>query len=216
VAGLTLAAALPREDVRDAFCGRSGRTLDELPDGSSIATGSPRRIAQLRRLHRRHAFVPIRGNVDTRLKKIHAGEADGVILARAGLARLGLLHAVTELLPVEVCLPAPGQGAIGLECREDDHRTRGLLNAVNDPSTMDAILAERAFLRGLGGGCRTPIAAYGKIAGDRLDLFGFAGDPGGDRFIASAGSGPRREAESIGRRLAGEFLAKGAGKLVTG
>ncbi len=213
-AGLQLAATLPREDVRDAFCGGDGRILDELPDGAKIATGSPRREAQLRRLHPRFRYVPIRGNVDTRLRKIREGEADGVILARAGLARLGLLGAITELIPVEVCLPAPGQGAIGLECRDGDDRIAGLLEAVNHPETYRSTAAERALLRVLGGGCQTPIAAWGKPEGDQLTLFGFVSDPTGARFIASALTGPAAEPESLGEQLGERFLEQGAGRLL--
>lgn len=212
--GLRLVATLEREDVRDAFCGRDGRTLDELPDGAKIATGSPRRAAQLKRLHARHHYVPIRGNVDTRLRKIREGEADGVILARAGLARLGLLAAVTELIPVAVCLPAPGQGAVGLECRDGDEVTSALLDLINHPETLASVTAERAFLKGLGGGCRTPIAAWGKIAGGTIELFGFASDPEGKKFIASALTGPADEAEILGEQLAERFLDQGAGTLL--
>ncbi len=213
-AGLRLAATLPREDVRDAWCSRDGRILDELPAGSTVATGSPRREAQLRRLHPNLRYVPIRGNVDTRLRKIREGEADGVILARAGLARLGLLPSVTELIPVEVCLPAPGQGAIGLECREGDDVVAGILDAVGHRETFRSVAAERAFLKALGGGCRTPIAAWGKPEGDQLTLFGFVSDPTGARFLASALTGPAAEPESLGDQLAERFLDQGAGTLL--
>ena len=212
--GLVLAAVLPREDPRDAFCSRDGRTLDELPAGSKIATGSPRRAAQLRRLYPQFEYVSIRGNVDTRLRKIRGGEADGAVLARAGLARLGLTAAITELIPAEVCLCAPGQGAIGLEARADDAATLARLAKVNDKPTAAAVTAERAFLRRLGGGCRTPIAALALPGGASLKLMGYVGAVEGALFIAGSATAPATDAEALGIRLAEKLLGEGAAELL--
>ncbi|MEK7767618.1 MAG: hydroxymethylbilane synthase, partial [bacterium] len=180
-ARLVVAAVLPRADVRDAFCSRDGRTLDELEAGAVVATGSPRRVAQLRRLYPRLVYAPIRGNVNTRLRKIRDGEAAGTILARAGLVRLGLEAAVTEVLSLETCLPAPGQGAVGLEARADDPGTLALLEKIHDAATGRAVTAERALLAALGGGCRTPLAAYAAADGPRLRLLAFDGEAAGVR-----------------------------------
>jgi hydroxymethylbilane synthase len=213
--GLGLAAVLPRADVRDAFCSRDGRTLDELPDGAKVATGSPRRESQLRRLWGRLSFVPIRGNVETRLRKVRDGEADGTILARAGLVRLGLEAAVTEIIPVAVCLPAPGQGAVGCEARSDDRATLDLLARIDHAETMLSVAAERAFLRRLGGGCRTPIAAWGQPGpAGGMTLHGFVGEAGGVRFFASSVTGRGVEAEALGVRLADRLIADGAAALL--
>jgi len=215
--GLVLAGVLERGDPRDAFCSRDGRTLDELPAGASVATGSPRRAAQLGRIWGHLVFVPIRGNVDTRLRKVREGAADGVVLARAGLVRLGLAGAITELIPLEVCLPAPGQGAIGLEARESDAGIAGLLARVTHPPTLAAVLAERAFLRRLGGGCRAPVAALGVGAeGGKLVLHGFVADPAGARFAASSAEGPAADAEALGVRLAERLLDEGAAEFMPG
>lgn len=208
---LVLAAVLPRGDVRDAFCSRDGRTLDELGAGARVATGSLRRVTQLRRAYPLVEFVPIRGNVDTRLRRVREGAADGAILARAGLVRLGLEAAVTELIPAELCLPAPGQGAIGCEACADDGETLGLLRLIDDPPTFASVEAERAFLRRLGGGCRTPIAAWGSPGpGDTIVLHGFVGNPAGPEFVASSVTGPAAAAEELGTRLADRLLAEGA------
>ena len=212
--GLVFAGVLPREDPRDAFCSRDGRTLDEMPPGARVGTGSSRRAAQLRRVWGHLAFVPIRGNVDTRLRKVREGAVDGVVLARAGLVRLGLVSAITELIPLEVCLPAPGQGAIGLEARESDAGTVGLLARLSHPPTLAAVLAERAFLRRLGGGCRAPVAALGVADGGKLVLHGFVGDPGGVVFAASSVEGLPAAAEALGVRLAERLLAEGAAEFM--
>ncbi len=213
-AGLVLAAVLPREDPRDAFCSRDGRTLDELPAGAKVGTGSPRRAAQLRRLYPHLAFVPIRGNVDTRLRKMREGEVDGAVLARAGLVRLGLATAITELLPAEVCLSAPGQGAVGLEARLADAATRAVLARVNDAPAFAAVTAERAFLRRLGGGCKTPIAALAVAEGDDLKLHGYIGEEEGARFVAGSAIAPAGDAEVLGVHLAERLLGEGAQELL--
>jgi len=212
--GLTLAAMLPRADVRDVFCSRDGKILDELPAAARIGTGSPRRAAQLRRLYPDLAYVPIRGNVDTRLRKVREGEADGVILARAGLVRLGLEAAITEIIPIPVCLPAPGQGAVGLEIRSEDEKTKLVLDRLNHAETMLAVRAERQMLLKLGGGCRTPIAAYGVITDGSMHLLGFVGSAEGKQFVQGGVSAPAADPEALGNMLAEELLAKGAKDLL--
>lgn len=212
--GLALTAMLPRADVRDVFCSRDGKILDEMPAGARVATGSPRRAAQLRRLYPDLAYVPIRGNVDTRLRKIREGEADGVVLARAGLVRLGLEASITEIIPIPVCLPAPGQGAVGLESRADDRKIAMLLQRVNHPETLLAVRAERRLLLKLGGGCLTPIAAYGVITDGSLHLLGFVGSAEGAIFVQGGVTAPAADPEAAGDRLAEELLTKGARELL--
>lgn len=213
-AGLALGAVLPREDARDAFCSREGDLLEELPAGARVATGSARRVAQLRRGHGRLKFVPIRGNVDTRLRKVREGEAEGVVLARAGLVRLGLEISITEVIPLEACLPAPGQGAIGLECREAAADVLRLLFRVHDAESGRAVAAERRFLAALGGGCRVPIAAHAAIERGEMRLRGFVGQVSGTRCVEGTMSGRPEEAEQLGAALAEELLARGAGDLL--
>ena len=212
--GLLIGAVLPREDVRDVFCSREGRNLNELAAGARVATGSLRREAQLKRVYGHLQFVPIRGNVDTRLRKIREGEADGAVLARAGLVRLGLESAITEILPLEVCLPAPGQGAIGVEARGVDRETLALLERVHHADSGRAVTAERKFLEGLGGGCRTPIAAYALVDKEEIRLHGFVGEAAGGRFVTGTLSGALSDPEALGTRLAEQLLSHGAADLL--
>lgn len=212
--GLALAAVLPREDVRDAFCAREHRTLGELAAGARVATGSPRREAQLRRLYGHLEFVPIRGNVGTRLAKVRNGEAEGTILARAGLLRLGLESAITEILPLLTCLPAPGQGAIGAQARTADEETLALLARVHHADSGLAVTAERDFLARLGGGCRTPIAAYALVEGDDMCLHGFVGETPGPRFVQGVVRGSSREPVTLAAKLAQQLKSEGAAELL--
>src|SRR5262245_60009032 len=172
VAGLVLAAVPPRGPTGDAFVSRRHSSFDAMPARATVATSSPRRRAQV--LHRRPDLhvVEIRGNVDTRLRKVEEEHLDAVVLAQAGLERLGLAAAVTEILDPRWMLPAVGQGALGLECREDDAVTRQRLQALNHPPTARAVAAERALLRALGGGCQVPIGAAARVEGDTLTLRG--------------------------------------------
>jgi hydroxymethylbilane synthase len=231
---LSLAAVPLREDPRDALVARDGLTLGELPSGSRVGTGSPRRAAQIQALGLGLSIVPIRGNVDTRLRKVHDGELDAVVLARAGLARLGRLDVITEVLdPIQV-LPAPAQGALAVECRVDDMDTEHLLQSiVDDAATRAAVGAERALLAALEAGCQAPVGALADVVEDfdaddrivyRLSLRGVAAanwTPGSEaegpavELIRASATGDLTEGEQLGRALAAELLELGAG-LLTG
>ncbi|WHT19048.1 hydroxymethylbilane synthase [Crossiella sp. CA-258035] len=219
---LALAAVPRREDPRDALCARDGLTLGELPAGAVIGTGSPRRAAQLDALGLGWEVRPIRGNVDTRLKKVVNGELDAVVLARAGLARLGRLDAITESLDPLQMLPAPAQGALAVECRVDDVDTEHLLRStLDDQASRAAVTAERAMLAALEAGCSAPIGALADVVEDldaegrvveRLSLRGVAATPQNELLRASA-IGEMTAAEQLGRALAAELLDLGAAVL---
>jgi hydroxymethylbilane synthase len=231
---LSLAAVPPRQDPRDALIARDGLTLGELPSGARVGTGSPRRAAQIQALGLGLEIVPIRGNVDTRIRKVHDGELDAVVLARAGLARLGRLDVITEVLdPIQV-LPAPAQGALAVECRVDDVDTEHLLQSiVDDAATRAAVGAERALLAALEAGCQAPVGALADVVEDfdaddrivhRLSLRGVAAanwtmgsqaeGPAVELIRASA-TGDLTEGEQLGRALAAELLELGAGVLTS-
>ncbi|HWG43854.1 MAG TPA: hydroxymethylbilane synthase [Gemmataceae bacterium] len=214
VAGLTLAAVPARGPSGDVFVSRKHTHFDELPQGAVIGTSSLRRRSQA--LHRRPdlKLLNVRGNVETRLRKLDEQNFDAIILAEAGLRRLGLESAITEILDPQWMLPAIGQGALGLECRTDDTVTLGLLGSLNHLPTRQAVLAERALLRGLGGGCLVPIGASAHIAGDRLMLRGVVLSPEGTQRIAAEMNGTASEAEAIGQGLAEMLLASGARELL--
>ena len=216
--GLVLAAVPVREDPRDALVARDGLTLGELPPGSRVGTGAPRRVAQLRALGLGLDVVPIRGNVDTRMARVAPGDLDAVVLARAGLARLGRLDAVTETLDPLQVLPAPAQGALAVECREDDDRTRGLLAPLEHAGTRACVVAERSTLAALEAGCSAPVAAYAEVADgeDGPELFLRASVTALDGSDAVRGSltGPLGEAAALGRALAAELLDRGAAELM--
>jgi hydroxymethylbilane synthase len=216
--GLVLAAVPVREDPRDALVARDGLTLGELPPGSTVGTGAPRRVAQLRALGLGLDVVPIRGNVDTRMARVQPGDLDAVVLARAGLARLGRLDAVTETLDPLQVLPAPAQGALAVECREDDDRTRGLLAPLEHAGTRACVVAERSTLAALEAGCSAPVAAYAEVADgeDGPELFLRASVTALDGSDAVRGSltGPLGEAAALGRALAAELLDRGAAELM--
>ena len=177
--GLTIAAALERHDPRDALVSREGWTIDDVPAGTVVGTGSPRRRSQL--LHRRPDLdvVPIRGNLGTRIRKLQNGEVGALVLALAGLQRLGLDSVPVRPLEIEACLPAVGQGALAVEIREADDRTAGLVQPLNHTGTWVCTSAERAFLRRLGGGCLAPASAFARIDRDRLHVEAVVGDPDG-------------------------------------
>ena len=214
--GIALAAVQVREDPRDVVVARDGLTLGELPDGSRVGTGSPRRVAQLHALGLGLDVVGVRGNVDTRVAKVHAGEYDAVVLARAGLARIGRLEEVTEVLDPLQMLPAPGQGALAVECRSDDELLEQLA-LLDDPHTRAAVDAERAVLATLEGGCSAPIGALADVVegddGDELWLRAIALSPDGALSVRMSASGNPREAPEVGTRLAKEMLADGAAEL---
>jgi hydroxymethylbilane synthase len=216
--GLTMAAVPPREDPRDALVARDGLTLGELPPGSTVGTGAPRRVAQLRALGLGLEVVPIRGNVDTRMSRVVPGDLDAVVLARAGLARLGRLSAVTETLDPLQVLPAPAQGALAVECRSDDERTRQLLAALDDAGTRACVVAERTTLAALEAGCSAPVAAYAELAegedGPELFLRASVTALDGSDGVRGSTTGPPAEAERLGRELAAELLDRGAAELM--
>ncbi len=215
---LTLAAVTSREDPRDVLVARDGLTLGELPHGSRVGTGSPRRAAQLNALGLGVEIVPVRGNVDTRIGKVTSGELDAVVLARAGLLRLGREDEATEVLdPIQV-LPAPGQGALASECRADDAETATILAVLDDPDTRAAVTAERSLLSALEAGCSAPVGALADVVwgddGDELWLRAVVGDPSGSPTIRLSASGPLSEPAAVGERLAAEMLAEGASELM--
>jgi hydroxymethylbilane synthase len=212
--GLQLGVIPRRAEVRDAFVGRDGRRLMEAQASWRIGTGSRRRQAQLLALHPGVQVQDIRGNVDTRLRKLHQGEVEGLVLAAVGLIRLGLQEAITEYLPLEVMLPAVGQGALALETRSGDEGIAALLAPLHDVSTANAVRAERALLAHLGGGCMVPIAALGQCEGDTLHLQGLVSTPRGEHVLRQEIRGPADAAEAVGRRLAEHLLASGAAALL--
>ena len=221
--GLVVAAIPPREDPRDALVARGGATLAELPEGARVGTGSPRRAAQLRLARPDLDVRPIRGNVDTRLGKVAAGEFDAVVVAAAGLARLGRLDEASELLGPGVMLPAPGQGALAVECRAADAASGGrlheLLTALDDAATRAAVTAERAVLGTLEAGCTAPVGAFAEITGvspgeSDLHVIAAVVSVDGATAIRRSASGPASDAEQIGRRLAAELLAAGAAEVM--
>lgn len=196
--GLTLAAFLPREDARDAFISRKAKILRELPKGAVVGTSSPRRQALLKHLRPDLAVAPLRGNVETRLRKLDSGEFDATILAVAGLKRLGLLAAATAILDADEFLPAVGQGAIGIEIRADDIGTRTLAAAIDDADTSIAVNAERAFLAELDGSCRSPIAGHARVQDGKVRLRGMIAKPDGSEALDVSREGPRANAVMLG------------------
>jgi hydroxymethylbilane synthase len=214
VANLTLAAVPARGPVGDAFVSQKHGSFDALPVGAVVASGSLRRRAQL--LHRRPdlKLVDIRGNVETRLRKLNESGVDAIILAQAGLQRLGLEKRVTEILDADWMLPAVGQGALGVECRCDDERALGVVGKINDSAACSAVLAERALLRGLGGGCQVPIAALTTMRDDRLTLRGAVLSPDGRQRIVGELSRSAREPQALGQALADQLLAQGARRIL--
>ena len=214
--GVALAAVPTREDPRDVLVARDGLTLGELPVGSTVGTGSPRRTAQLHALGLGLEVVGIRGNVDTRVAKVRSGEVDAVLLARAGLARIGRLEEVTEVLDPFQMLPAPGQGALAVECRSDDDLVAALA-VLDDVATRAATTAERAVLATLEGGCSAPVGALADIVegddGDDLWLRAVAMSTDGALDVRMSATGNPADAAGLGERLAKEMLADGAGDL---
>jgi hydroxymethylbilane synthase len=209
--GIELAAVVARNDPRDALVARDGAKLADLPAGARIGTGSPRRAAQLLLLRPDLRPVPVRGNAGTRMSRIAAGEVDAVILAYAGLVRIGRLDAVTQVFEPDEMVPAPGQGALAVECRSGREALAALLASVDDPVTRAATTAERSVLAALQAGCSSPIGAYAAGTDElRLRAVVVAAD-GGMALRASAG-GPASEADSLGRQVAAELLRRGAGR----
>jgi hydroxymethylbilane synthase len=201
--GLEIACVLARDDPRDAFLSMRASSLAALPRGASIGTASLRRQAQLLRRRPDLRVVPIRGNADTRLKKLEAGEVDAIVLALCGLERLGIAERATEILSREVMLPAVGQGVLAVECRAGDDRLRRLLDPLHDPGSAACVRAERAMLAALDGSCRTPIAGLAELDGNRLVLEGALLRPDGSAEIRARRAGG--QAEALGTELGGEL-----------
>lgn len=212
--GLVLAAVLERHDPRDAVVSREGWTLEELPRGATVATGSYRRRCQL--LHARPDLrvVPVRGNVPTRVRKLSELQFDALVLAVAGIERLGITSVPARPIPLEVCLPAVGQGALVIEVRSRDRQLVERLRALNHAETSREVRAERAWLRRLGGGCLAPATGHAVVDGGRLRLEAVVGDPDGRRLLRDAIVGPATDADGLGQALAERMLAAGAAELL--
>ncbi len=206
--GICIAAVLPRGDVRDAFISKMAQSLAELPSGARIGTSSLRRQAQVKRLRPDLEVIALRGNVETRLKKLDEGQADVTLLAVAGLERLGLTSHITAMLSTEEMLPAVAQGAIGVVCRTDDTNTRALLATLNDAKTATAVACERSFLAALDGSCKTPIAGLAEISDDMLRLRGMILAPDGSEWHEVEMTGPETDALRIGEEAGKDLLAR--------
>jgi hydroxymethylbilane synthase len=212
--GLHLSVITKREDPRDALIAMNGKKLKDLPQKAKIGTSSLRRQAQLLYFRRDLELVPLRGNLDTRLKKLKTMNLDGIVLALAGVKRLGLEERITEIIPTEISLPAIGQGALGIETRMGDKEVEDQIQFLNDPDSWIAVSAERAFLKKLEGGCQVPIAAFAKIAGTALFIEGLVGTVDGKRLIRGHLEGPLEKAESLGIQLAESLLETGAREIL--
>ncbi|HDZ8895395.1 TPA: hydroxymethylbilane synthase [Aeromonas dhakensis] len=208
--GLGLHTICEREDPRDAFVSNRFTAIDELPQGAVVGTSSLRRQCQLRAERPDLVIRDLRGNVNTRLAKLDAGEYDAIILAAAGLKRLEMAHRITAFIEPEQSLPANGQGAVGIECRLDDHELHALLAPLEHPETRIRVLTERAMNRALQGGCQVPIGAYALVEGEEVWLRGLVGSPDGSRVIRDEIRGPLADGEALGHTLAQRLLADGA------
>ncbi len=214
---LEITAIPEREDPRDALItARYARSIADLPAGCTVGTGSIRRQAQLLAMKSDLQILDIRGNVDSRIKKMEEGRYDAIILACAGLNRLGLRERISFPIELSSMLPAPGQGALAIEIRKGDSKTASAVAPVHHPATAAAVLAERAFLHALGGGCNSPIAVIGDVDGDILKLEGLVASPDGKKQIRGAVSGPASSPEETARILAETILSRGAGRLLEG
>ncbi|MEK6790257.1 MAG: hydroxymethylbilane synthase [Deltaproteobacteria bacterium] len=212
--GLHLKAITKREDARDAVISRSGVRLKDLPMGASIGTSSLRRQSQILNMRPDFQIQSLRGNLDTRIRKLEEGRFDAVILACAGIKRLGLEAKITELLDPEVCLPAIGQGALGIETRIEDEDANEMAAFFNHPDSSVAVRAERAFLKRLEGGCQVPIAAHAEVRGDGVKLIGLVASVDGKKIVKDSASGSRLDAEDIGVDLAEKLLRSGAWEIL--
>jgi hydroxymethylbilane synthase len=210
--GLTIGVIPERADLGDVLICPAGYSLEELPSGAVVGTSSTRRGAQLRAQRPDLQVSSIRGNVDTRIRKAVEGRYDAVILAAAGVTRLGLDEHITQHLPVEIMAPAPGQGALAVQCRADDQDTLQILKVIEHQDTRLAVTAERALLAALGGGCSLPVAAMATVAGESIYLQGIVAAPDGSRLIRWQAEG--RDPLELGQHLAAELLAQGAGELL--
>lgn len=213
-AGLSFPAICQRHDPSDALLSRSGAGLRQLPAGARVGTSSLRRQAQLRRARPDLKFLELRGNVDTRIRKLESGEYDAIVLAKAGLDRLGLSGKITEVIATEDCLPAVGQGAVGIETRAEDARARAAVAPLDHDATRAALAAERALLAFLGGGCQVPLGALGTVTDDELSLLGCVVSPDGKELLRSTKVGSPKEPEAVGRQLGAALVEQGAGRIL--
>lgn len=211
---LMLTCMLERADPRDAYVSTAYATFEQLPQGAQVGTASLRRQSQLLALRPDLRITPLRGNVETRLRKLDAGQYAAIILASAGLTRLGLANRITEYLDVQRCVPAAGQGVVGIECRRNDERAQTLCSVLNNTDAEHCVRAERAFATRLEGSCQAPIAGFATVAGDTLQLTGLVAAPDGTQVIRQQCSGPRLQCEQLGVQLAERVLALGAAQLL--
>lgn len=208
-AGLSIAATPARHDPRDALLSRAATRVADLPQGATVATGSPRRTSQLRHLRPDLRFQPVRGNVDTRVRKLAQGAFDALVLAVSGIERLGLTDAPCTPIPLSVCLPAPGQGALAIQIRADDVNALRFVSPLNDAATWSAITAERSFLHALGAGCLAPAGAFAEVAIDTISLTAMVGSLDGTMILRDRIDGAARDADALGAALARRILAAG-------
>jgi len=212
--GLEIVCITRREDPRDAFLSGMYQSLEELPKGAKLGTSSLRRQTQLLGWRPDITIRPLRGNLDTRIRKMEEGHYDAIVLAAAGLRRLGWEGKIRQYLPADLSIPAIGQGALGIEIRGADARTREAVAFLNDPDTSVAVRAERGFLKRLEGGCQVPVAAHGTIAGGTVTLVGLVGRPDGSEILRGRRSGPVGDPEAVGVALAEELLSRGGKKIL--
>jgi hydroxymethylbilane synthase len=210
--GITIGAIPSRADARDVLISRNGETLEQLPVGARIGTSSLRRAAQLLAIRDDFEIQSLRGNVDTRIRKLQAGQYDAIVLAGAGVVRLGYQDEITQWLSLENMLPAPGQGALAIQCRAGDSQTLSLVSALDDVITQRLVTAERNFLAGLGGGCSLPVAAHAKATGEEIELTGLAVSEDGKIVIRVQAGGT--DPVELGARLANQAMELGAGALL--
>ncbi len=212
--GLSIAAVLEREDPRDVLVARGAGSLESIPEGSRLGTGSLRRIAQLRHLRSDLVFGPVRGNLDTRFRKLWEGNLDGLILALAGIRRLGWENRVTQVLSSDICLPAAAQGALGVQIRSDDKEMAVTALSLDHGLTHTAVLAERAFLGRVGGGCHVPVGALAEVKGAEIHLKGVIASLDGSELLRGEEVGPMPSGGEIGLRLGERLLSQGGGAIL--
>ena len=214
VPGFEIAAITEREDPRDAFCSRLYSTIETLPQRARVGTSSLRRQAQLKAIRRDLDVHPLRGNVDTRLRKLEQGEYDAIILAAAGLKRLGKTELIRQIIPAEIMCPAAGQGALAIEIREGDSVTRQHLEFLNDPAARAATTCERALLNRLGGGCQVPIGALAEMRAGKLHLQAIVADPNGSKVLRESRDGDPNDPEKHGNAVGEMLLSRGGAEIL--
>lgn len=212
--GFELPVICERDDPRDAFVSNDFDTLNDLPQGARLGTSSLRRQSQMQALRPDLEIISLRGNVQTRLGRLDEGRFDAILLAAAGLRRLDLTERIRSSIAPEQCLPAVGQGAVGIECREGDEKVKAILAPLNHTDTWDRVVAERAMNRRLEGGCQVPIAGYAELEGDTIWLRGLVASEDGTVVYTAEGRAPRQEAEALGVRIAEDLLSQGAGDIL--